>query len=327
VKKLFKRKTSLPALKEEPRSAGPCLNCGTHLWPNDLYCPKCGQKRLEHEDMSFSRMIGESFLDYFHFDSKFFKTIIPLIFKPGRLTLEYMIGKRKTYVEPFRLFLVISIIYFLLLPLSRDTKYENAKVSQANSTIRQKKSEPNQLKFSANGIPISLEGEDSIKREIDSVGLNRYIEKRYAGENWISKLFMRQIFRIIVYSQHSFYSVLEHTASKMIFLLIPLFALLLKLLYRKSRRLYYEHLIFSLHTHAFIFLVMILVLLIEFLVPVKMVILITVALVYLFLAMKSNYAEKAGRTIRKFLLLVMMYCIIALPIFFFLLFLVSIFMV
>jgi len=122
MKNLIRRKSVRPAKSSPHHTPGPCLNCGTYLWSNDLFCPKCGQKRLEREDMSFTRMIGESFLDYFHFDSKFFKTIFPLIFKPGKLTLEYMKGKRKTYVEPFRLFLVISIIYFLLLPLSRETK-------------------------------------------------------------------------------------------------------------------------------------------------------------------------------------------------------------
>jgi len=59
--------------------------------------------------MSFRHLIGDSFLDYFHFDSKFFRTILPLLFKPGWLTLEYMKGRRKSYVEPFKLFLVISV--------------------------------------------------------------------------------------------------------------------------------------------------------------------------------------------------------------------------
>jgi len=90
-------------------------------------CPLCGQKRLEREDMSFRHLIGESFLDYFHFDSKFFRTIVPLVLKPGKLSLEFMKGKRKSYVEPFRLFLVISIIYFLLLPFSKENDEPRAK--------------------------------------------------------------------------------------------------------------------------------------------------------------------------------------------------------
>ncbi len=278
--------------------------------------------------MSFTRMIGESFLDYFHFDSKFFKTIFPLIFKPGKLTLEYMKGKRKTYVEPFRLFLVISIIYFLLLPLSRETKNDQDQVNKTYpSNIQRKASDSKPYKFTLKGIPVSMAGRDSIRREIDSAGLKKYVDKNYANENWAEKLMMRQAFKILIYSQQSFSTVLEHTASKMIFLLIPVFALLLKLLYFRSKRLYYEHLIFSLHTHAFVFLLMIAILIIEFIVPVKMVILITISLVYLFFAIKRNYTETIGKTLRKFFLLILFYCIIGLPIFYLLLILVSIFLV
>ena len=278
--------------------------------------------------MSFTRMIGESFLDYFHFDSKFFKTIFSLIFKPGKLTLEYMKGKRKTYVEPFRLFLVISIIYFLLLPLSRETKNDQDKVNKTYpAKTQQKASDSNQYTYTVNDIPTSLAGRDSIKREIDSVGLKKYVDKHYAKDNWVEQLMRRQAYKIFIYSQQSFSTVLEHTASKMIFLLIPVFALLLKLLYFRSKRLYYEHLIFSLHTHAFVFLLMIAILIIEFIVPVKMVILITISLVYLFLAIKRNYTETVGKTLGKFFLLILFYCIIGLPIFFLLLILVSIFLV
>jgi len=238
-------------------------------------------------------MIGESFLDYFHFDSKFFKTIIPLIFKPGRLTIEFMKGKRKTYVEPFRLFLVISIIYFLLLPLSHEDKYDKNQVNPANpSKARVNASKGDANEFSLNGIPVSSQEEDSIKREVDTIGLKRYVDKKYAKENWVVKLLKKQTIKIIIYSKESFSSVLEHTASKLIFILIPVFALLLKLFYRRSKRLYFEHLIFSLHTHAFVFLILIVVILIEFLVPVRMMIVTAICLVYLFFAIKSNYAEK-----------------------------------
>jgi hypothetical protein len=326
VKTLIRKKPSKPDKSESHHTPGPCLNCGTYLWGNDLFCPNCGQKRLEREDMSFSRMIGESFLDYFHFDSKFFKTIIPLIFKPGRLTIEFMKGKRKTYVEPFRLFLVISIIYFLLLPLSHESKYDKNQVKTAGSSKSPQNASGSKVnKLTMRGMPVSQAGEDSMRREIDTIGINKYVDKRFGKENWAVKLLMRQTFKILVYSRESFSSVMEHTASKMIFLLIPLVALLLKLLYIRKKRLYYEHLIFSLHTHAFVFLILIVVVLIEFLIPVRMMIVTAICLVYLFFAIKKYYGEKKGRTLRKFILLILLYGIIALPIFYSLLMLVSLF--
>jgi len=273
-------------------------------------------------------MIGESFLDYFHFDSKFFRTLVPLLFKPGQLTLEYMKGKRKSYVEPFRLFLVVSVIYFLLLPLSGGSTHDQPKPAATGSAKTLKKSpdfDPNNS--SLNGKSLTGRGQDSIRKEIDSVGLQRFVDKNFAKDGWAVKLLMRQAYKIVMYSGQSFYTVLEHTASKMIFLLIPVFALLLKLVYRKSRRLYYEHLIFSLHIHAFVFLLLIAGLLIGFLIPVDLWILITISLIYLFFALKRNYGKRSGRSFGKLSILILLYFIIALPVFFMILVVVSFFLV
>ena len=316
------------AKPEHDHLPGPCLNCGNYLNSTDLFCGQCGQKRIEKEDMSFNHLIGESFLDYFHFDSKLFRTLKPLLFKPGFLTLEFMKGKRKTYLEPFKLFLIISVIYFLLLPLSGESthEYEKAEV-QKSSKDKVQHNNLHPFKYSLKGMELSDAGQDSIKREIDTIGLKKYVDKNFSKYNAIVKLLMRQVFKILVYSGKTFTTVLEHTASKMIFLLIPLFALLLKLFYRKSGRLYFEHLIFSLHIHAFIFLILILVLIIEFIVNVKMLYIILIFLVYLFYALKRNYSGKNGKTLRKLFLLFLSYIIIALPVFFILLLLVSVFLV
>jgi hypothetical protein len=138
---------------------------------------------------------------------------------------------------------------------------------------------------------------------------------------------MKQSLKLLIYSGESFTTVLEHTASKMIFLLIPFFAMLLKLFSLRSKRLYYEHLIFSLHIHAFVFTLLVIVFLIEFLVPVRMTIIIVISLVYLFFALKRNYGFSTGKSLRKLFLIMLFYCIIALPVFFILLILVAVFMV
>jgi len=148
---MFRRKPAVPVKPKTQHEPGPCLNCGTYLSKDDLFCSHCGQKRLKREDMSFRYLIGNSFLDYFHFDSKFFRTILPLLYKPGWLTLEYMRGKRKSFVEPFRLFLVISVIYFLLLPFGREQVAENISPVFSDSNILQpgnKKTDLKQVRYS-----------------------------------------------------------------------------------------------------------------------------------------------------------------------------------
>jgi hypothetical protein len=326
MKSIFRRKTAVPVKPKSHHEPGPCLNCGTHLSKDDLFCAHCGQKRFEREDMSFRHLIGDSFLDYFHFDSKFFRTILPLLYKPGWLTLEYMNGRRKSFVEPFKLFLVISIIYFLLLPFGKEPAAENISPVVSDSSMLELGNKDIDLKknrYSIQGITFSLPGRDSIINETDSIGIRRYVEKHYAKEPGWAKILIRQSIKIMISTGQSFTKVLEHTASKLIFLLIPVFAALLKLFYLRRKRLYFEHLIFSLHLHAFIFLLFILYLMIELVFPIKLFFIIMIILVYGFIALKKYYGQTFRKTMSKMLLISFSYMIIGLPLFFLLLILVS----
>jgi len=90
-----------------------CRNCETSLEANAKYCWACGQATYGEEDiLSFFKHFLN---DYFTFDSKIFRSVGPLFSKPGFLTLEYLKGKRVSYIPPLRLFIFSSIIFFLLL--------------------------------------------------------------------------------------------------------------------------------------------------------------------------------------------------------------------
>ncbi len=324
MKSLIRRKPAVPGKPKSLRESGPCLNCSTYLDSQDLFCSHCGQKRLEREDMSFRHLIGESFLDYFHFDSKFFRTVLPLIFKPGWLTLEFMKGKRKSFVEPFRLFLVISVIYFLLLPFNSDQSSEQASPVKAKSTIDLLKDKnPNEVHLSLYGVPINISDRDSMRNEIEAIGVRQYVEKHHPDEPGWAKLIMRHAFKIMVSKGQSFSTVLEHTASKLIFLLIPIFALLIKLFYIRRNRLYFEHLVFSLHIHAFFFLFLILSMIAEFFIHVSLFIIIIVFLVYTWYALRRYYAQSGKKTLAKLFLISLSYLIIGLPVFFVLLIVIA----
>lgn len=90
-----------------------CLNCGHHV--EEHYCSHCGQPNLELKE-PFWGFIGHSVGHYFHFDSKFFSTLVPLLTKPGQLTLDYIAGKRARYIHPVSLYIFVSIVYFLIVP-------------------------------------------------------------------------------------------------------------------------------------------------------------------------------------------------------------------
>lgn len=165
---------------------------------------------------------------------------------------------------------------------------------------------------------------DSMRNEIDSIGIRQYVEKHFTKESCFTKLFVRQALKIMISTGQSITTVLEHTASKLIFLLIPVLALLLKLFYIRSKRLYYEHLIFSLHIHSFFFLILILCLLAGFFIHVSIGIIALVFLIYTLLALRRYYRQSTGKTLAKIFLVSVSYLIIALPFFLFMLIVVAV---
>jgi len=90
-----------------------CPNCGYVLNLQYQFCPSCGQSTQKEEDVK--SLVSHFLNDYFTFDSKIIRSIKPLIISPGMLTLEYLAGKRIQYIPPLRLFIFLSIIFFLLL--------------------------------------------------------------------------------------------------------------------------------------------------------------------------------------------------------------------
>ncbi|NBC84659.1 MAG: DUF3667 domain-containing protein, partial [Bacteroidetes bacterium] len=96
-----------------PRSS--CANCGAPLV--GPYCSQCGQRAAERI-VPLHEMTQEWVEDLFEFDLRIFRTLPTFFFKPGRLTKEYIRGRRVRYVRPLRLYLVASFILFTLLAFS-----------------------------------------------------------------------------------------------------------------------------------------------------------------------------------------------------------------
>tara|TARA_Y100000815_G_scaffold256955_3_gene265104 strand:- start:9353 stop:10579 length:1227 start_codon:yes stop_codon:yes gene_type:complete len=112
-----KEEVLIPDSRKSMRYRGvQCLNCGHPLELSDRFCSYCGQlnsvKRLSLKDF-----FGEFLHSIFTYDSRFRYTVKDIIFKPGTITRNYVNGKRLKYANPFRFFLSISILYFLLANL------------------------------------------------------------------------------------------------------------------------------------------------------------------------------------------------------------------
>ena len=89
-----------------------CLNCQTEVVGR--YCHHCGQQNLEPKETVW-HLIQHFFNDITHFDGKFFETVKYLLRKPGFLSREYMRGRRMTYLNPIRMYVFTSAIFFILL--------------------------------------------------------------------------------------------------------------------------------------------------------------------------------------------------------------------
>jgi hypothetical protein len=100
-----------------PRSAAQlpdhldCLNCGTEL--RGQYCASCGQ-RASNRLISLWELLRDAFGDLLELDSRLWRTVIPLLVRPGLLTHDYLIGRRARYMPPFRMYLVLSVIFFVV---------------------------------------------------------------------------------------------------------------------------------------------------------------------------------------------------------------------
>ncbi|WP_038266068.1 DUF3667 domain-containing protein [Zhouia amylolytica] len=96
-----------------------CLNCNHPLDLSDKYCPHCSQMNSTKK-ITFKDLIIEFFGSIISYDSRFRKTMSSLLFKPGKITREYISGKRMTYANPFRFFLSAAIIYAFVFGFTRD---------------------------------------------------------------------------------------------------------------------------------------------------------------------------------------------------------------
>ena len=101
-----------------------CKNCGTEVPEN--FCTRCGQefteKILPLQEL-FSDIVGE----FVNWDNKITRSLLPLIFRPGFLTEEYIRGRWVSYLMPSRMFIIVNLIFFFLVGLFDPITFEHAR--------------------------------------------------------------------------------------------------------------------------------------------------------------------------------------------------------
>lgn len=110
--------TLLPKGRFHPDFRGTeCLNCGHLLAISDRYCPNCSQLNSTKK-LSLKDFFDEFFSSLISYDSRLLKTLSAILLRPGRITKEYVEGKRVSYTIPFRFLLSVAIVYFLMMSVT-----------------------------------------------------------------------------------------------------------------------------------------------------------------------------------------------------------------
>lgn len=336
--------TNVQKAPQEPplETQAKCENCFAPI--NGKFCSECGQS-IESSIKYFWTVILHLLDDFFSFDSRASRTVFPLIFRPGFLTNRYFAGKRVHYVPPLRLYLFVSIVFFIVLKIfiqgDMVTQNQNqtskqlaekqiallkqqreelegpqatqqpAAESPILATSEQQKidkkieqltyfsnllhdDKPVNSTIAAEAIRLTIKQNGKLKAftEKDQEKLTRtlaQIEKIIRGEkvelssdqrsamqisnnddgtlsfDFLSKEDNEKLEQYVTSleekSQRAFVSdrsiLLKESISKapqLMFILLPLFAVILKIMFLFSKRLYMEHLTVALHSHSFIFL-------------------------------------------------------------------------
>jgi len=298
-------------MKKHYRHEDDCLNCGTIL--EGKFCHNCGQENLQIKE-SFGHMVNHAVSDYFHFDHQFFNTLKPLLLKPGKLTNDYMAGKRAQFLHPVKMYIFISLVFFVFvfqakkddgggIYIGGKNKSEKAKTDSVRKAIDDNVDKNKSLsaaekeKFKKNFkkfVPAEIDDEDkntdSLKTKSDTGKDAKKVTSKdddedYSGftiygddedgktyddylvkqnklpaaerDNVFERYLKKKSFDWKKHgkgAREMFMESFKHNIPKMMFILLPLFALILKVAFWNNRKFYVEHLIYTIHLHCCIFL-------------------------------------------------------------------------
>ncbi len=247
-----------------------CLNCGRDLRGD--FCDNCGQKRIRPY-RSFPYLVKELLGSYFNFDSSLYRTLLKLVAFPGELTIRYAEGQRTKYIHPIRLYVFTSLVFFIFFGLMIGRQEGQANISFSG----------------ADGENIPVNELDSLAQsEADSTGSIFFFDDEYPMKDTPEEMqayldslpaeeqpgrFTRALIMKAIVMQSDVKSGEDvnrelmgdflNNLPKMMFLLLPLFALVVWLFYIRKHMYYEEHLIYSLHVHVFLFILILVFMLLQ----------------------------------------------------------------
>lgn len=279
-----------------------CLNCQAEL--HGHFCARCGQRAVPPHP-TVRQLAGDALSEFTGWDGKFAGTIRTLFRQPGELTRQWLEGRRSRFISPVRLYLTASLMYFLVAASAPRGNVDAQTLPSDGAEVSrtEPRSRPDRV---ADAAARSLQGGEMTAAERDSALAD--IEK--------APPLMRPLMRKAIDEPNAIREGMWTWMPRMLFLLIPMYAGILMLFYR--RRHYPEHLYFAIHLHAFVFIALLLSGLAKF-APAAVVSAIVSPVValwivgYSVLAMRRVYGGSIGGTVLKGVGIMLLYSMIALP--------------
>jgi len=324
----------LSHLKE--RKEKNCLNCNAQVYGK--YCHICGQENIEPVE-SVWHLVTHFFNDITHFDGKFFSTLKLLITKPGFLPTEYKKGRRASYLNPVRMYIFTSFIFFIIFFSAYDIgksikinnkgfdvaqidKMDSAELSQVTKEINNGKPMTREefmhfLDSANSNVTVTFMGNKYKNRaEYDSL-----VKTGVINHNWLEKkIVQRQIEINEKYKSDgggaisNVVSIFLHMFPQILFVSLPLFAFILWILYFRRKDYYFaSHGIYSVHLYIFYFISLFFLIIVQkiedalhwnTLLGWVVFLLMIGLLVYEYKAMRNFYGQGRAKTIFKFFLAV-----------------------
>ncbi len=235
-----------------PDSTINCKNCDTTFVGN--FCPNCGQSVKDYEK-PFGLLLYDLMGNIFAFDTRLWKTLKAVLFQPGKMASEFIAGHRVRYMPPFRLYVFISFIFFLLLNTVTLNTIENNYKQSGDAIVKlANNNRKNFILFNSKDIEIAQEDTLVSKNpEIEEADKeDKEVLDHFKDINSHPEYYLPQFFKYL---------------SWFLFLLMPLYGAMLWLFFRKSYEYYLGHLIFAINQHSFLFIIFIIMMLLSYFLP------------------------------------------------------------
>lgn len=301
-----------------------CTNCGADR--QGPFCGHCGQNDRNYQ-RALPPLLSELLRETFELDSRAIRTLHTLLFRPGELAVEFSRNRRASYVSPIRLYLMISITFFFLLSVSADidplasegptVTMELEAVANTDTDWLLRQLGPNRIQR-ANEI---LDRPDTSVARLLLLQLARSVQVNQQDLEEVEVYMIGQIIDAL----HEPGSALDQLLDNLpiaIFIMLPVYALLLKIFYFRSHRYYVENLVFATHLHSFAFIVFALLLLLPEEMGIEAVdrildwlatlLWLTIGL-YHYLALKRYYGNRHLGTLVRFSGLMLLYSSLLMP--------------